>query len=63
MGLTPLEGLVGGTRTGTIDPTAIFHHTKDPGGDAGLKDMHVTRAELVMNKWASASFPSATYVS
>lgn len=50
MGLTPLEGLVGGTRTGTIDPTAIFHHTKDFAADAGLKGMKVTKAELVMNK-------------
>lgn len=50
MGLTPLEGLVGGTRTGTIDPTAIFHHTKDYAEDAGLKGIHVTKAEYIMNK-------------
>ncbi|BEI86211.1 hypothetical protein CcaverHIS002_0604980 [Cutaneotrichosporon cavernicola] len=45
MGLTPLEGLVGGTRTGNIDPTAIMHHTPDYASDAGLHDMHVTRGE------------------
>ncbi|KAL7420760.1 hypothetical protein Q5752_004712 [Cryptotrichosporon argae] len=50
MGLTPLEGLIGGTRTGSIDPTAIFHHTRDCSADAGIKDMKVTRAEMVMNK-------------
>lgn len=50
MGLTPLEGLVGGTRTGTIDPTAIFHHTPDYYKEAPLKDMKVTKAEWIMNK-------------
>ncbi|BEI93983.1 uncharacterized protein CcaverHIS019_0604420 [Cutaneotrichosporon cavernicola] len=50
MGLTPLEGLVGGTRTGNIDPTAIMHHTPDYASDAGLHDMHVTRGEWVMNR-------------
>ena len=50
MGLTPLEGLIGGTRSGTIDPTAIFHHTPDAAADAGLADMHVTKAELILNK-------------
>lgn len=50
MGLTPLEGLVGGTRTGTIDPTAIFHHTRDVTADSGITDMHVSRAEYVLNK-------------
>jgi len=51
MGLTPLEGLIGGTRSGTIDPTAIFHMLNDPAGDAGLEGMSVTKAEMVLNKW------------
>jgi acetate kinase len=50
MGLTPLEGLIGGTRCGTIDPTAIFHHTPDGGADAGLQDIKVTKAEVILNK-------------
>jgi acetate kinase len=50
MGLTPLEGLIGGTRCGTIDPTAMFHHTPDAGEDAGLSGMKVTKAELLLNK-------------
>ncbi|GFZ44981.1 acetate kinase [Saitozyma sp. JCM 24511] len=50
MGLTPLEGLIGGTRSGTIDPTVIFHHTPDCAEDAGLEGMKVTKAELVLNK-------------
>lgn len=51
MGLTPLEGLIGGTRSGTIDPTAIFHHTPNAGDDSGTEGMHVTNAEMIMNKW------------
>lgn len=50
MGLTPLEGLVGGTRTGSIDPTAIMHHSPDYADDAGLSGMKVSRGEWVMNK-------------
>ncbi|EIW70960.1 acetate kinase [Tremella mesenterica] len=50
MGLSPLEGLIGGTRSGTIDPTAIFHMFEDPGADGGLEGIQVTKAELVFNK-------------
>lgn len=50
MGLTPLEGLVGGTRTGTIDPTAIVHHTKDYYKDAGVAGIKVSKGEYIMNK-------------
>ena len=50
MGLTPLEGLIGGTRAGTIDPTTIFHALTDPGADAGIQGMKVTKAEYVLNK-------------
>lgn len=48
MGLTPLEGLVGGTRTGSIDPTAIFHHTPDYAEP--VPKLHVNKAEYVLNK-------------
>ena len=50
MGLTPLEGLIGGTRTGTIDPTAIFHHSPDYAEDAGLEGMKVSKGEMIMNQ-------------
>ena len=50
MGLTPLEGLLGGTRSGTIDPTAIFHIVKDAAGDAGIEGMKVSKAEAMLNK-------------
>ena len=50
MGLTPLEGLLGGTRSGSIDPVAVFHAVKDPAGDAGIEGMNVSNAESVLNK-------------
>ncbi len=50
MGLTPLEGLVGGTRSGSIDPTLVFHIVKDCSSDAGLPGLKVTKAEAVLNK-------------
>jgi len=51
MGLTPLEGLIGGTRCGTIDPTAVFHLLKDPGSDGGADGMKVSKAEMTLNKY------------
>jgi acetate kinase len=53
MGLTPLEGLIGGTRCGTIDPTAVFHLLKDPGSDGGADGMKVSKAEMTLNKYVS----------
>lgn len=50
MGLTPLEGLVGGTRSGSIDPTLVFHLVPDCAEDAGLEGMKVTKAEATLNK-------------
>jgi acetate kinase len=55
MGLTPLEGLIGGTRSGTIDPTAVFHAISSPGEDAGLEGMSVTKAEMLLNKYVPTS--------
>ncbi|CAK9784412.1 acetate and butyrate kinase [Cutaneotrichosporon oleaginosum] len=60
MGLTPLEGLVGGTRTGNIDPTAIMHHTPEYARDAGLSGMHVSRGEWVMNRESGLSALAGT---
>ncbi|WVR09779.1 acetate kinase [Kwoniella sp. DSM 27419] len=50
MGLTPLEGLIGGTRSGTIDPTTVFHHSDNPGEMVNFKDYSVSRAEILLNK-------------
>lgn len=50
MGLTPLEGLVGGTRPGSIDPTLVFHLVPGAAEDAGVEGLKVSRAEMVLNK-------------
>ena len=43
MGLTPLEGLVMGTRTGDIDPAAVFHLRREAG-------MGVDEIDTLFNK-------------
>lgn len=52
MGLTPLAGLPGATRSGDVDPSLVFHFTHDAGGLSPLstRDMHLTTAEEVLNK-------------
>lgn len=52
MGLTPLSGLPGATRSGDVDPSLIFHFTHDAGqpSPASSKELHVTRAEEILNK-------------
>lgn len=55
MGLTPLEGLPGATRAGTIDPSAIFHMLSGS-EEAGrisykvLKEVGISKAEELLNK-------------
>ncbi|KAI1797384.1 acetate and butyrate kinase [Ganoderma leucocontextum] len=60
MGLTPVSGLPGATRSGEIDPSLIFHYTNRAGRishDRALAvDVHVTEAEEILNKhsgWAA----------
>ncbi|KAK4951121.1 hypothetical protein LTR66_013886 [Elasticomyces elasticus] len=52
MGLTPLSGLPGATRSGDVDPSLIFHFTHDAGrlSPASSKQMHITAAEEILNK-------------
>lgn len=52
MGLTPVSGLPGGTRSGDIDPSLIFHYTSDVSklSPASTKDLHITSAEEILNK-------------
>ncbi|KAK3711202.1 hypothetical protein LTR37_009796 [Vermiconidia calcicola] len=52
MGLTPLAGLPGATRSGDVDPSLIFHFTHEAGklSPGSTKDMHITQAEQVLNK-------------
>lgn len=60
MGLTPVSGLPGATRSGAIDPSLIFHYTNRAGRishDRSVAvDVHVTQAEEILNKrsgWAA----------
>ncbi|KXS95260.1 hypothetical protein AC578_9461 [Pseudocercospora eumusae] len=52
MGLTPLAGLPGATRSGDVDPSLIFHFTHDAGrlSNSSSKGMHITQAEQILNK-------------
>jgi len=52
MGLTPLAGLPGATRSGSVDPSLVFHYTHDAGRPSrqSTKDMHITTAEQILNK-------------
>ncbi|KAK9458781.1 Acetokinase family-domain-containing protein [Lipomyces oligophaga] len=52
MGLTPLEGLPGATRSGSIDPSLIFHYHSDSSrmSHALSQEMKLTVAEDILNK-------------
>ena len=52
MGLTPLAGLPGATRSGDVDPSLIFHFTHDAGklSPNSTKELHITQAEQILNK-------------
>ncbi|KAK2463956.1 hypothetical protein APHAL10511_004007 [Amanita phalloides] len=56
MGLTPLNGLPGATRSGTVDPSLIFHYTNKAGKishDPNLVvNVGVTQAEDILNRQA-----------
>jgi acetate kinase len=54
MGLTPLAGLPGATRSGSVDPSLVFHYVIDAGKmtqKSGEK-LHITHAEQILNKEA-----------
>ncbi|KAI7084923.1 acetate kinase [Hortaea werneckii] len=66
MGLTPVSGLPGATRSGDVDPSLIFHYTHSAGrlstasaaeaeaaaSSGGGGKMHITRAEEILNQEA-----------
>jgi len=64
MGLTPAAGLPGATRSGTLDPTLIFHYThaaaKITHAPAGAHDVSITEAEQILNKKAGWSALAGT---
>jgi len=52
MGLTPLAGLPGATRSGSVDPSLVFHYASDVGklSPASTESLHISRAEEILNK-------------
>lgn len=47
-----MSGIIGGTRSGSIDPTLIFHHTPECSANVDENGQGlITKAELVLNKW------------
>ena len=52
MGLTPLEGLPGATRSGSIDPSPLFRYASDASSLArsSTKVLHVSVAEEILNE-------------
>ncbi|AEO54262.1 acetate and butyrate kinase-like protein [Thermothelomyces thermophilus ATCC 42464] len=54
MGLTPLSGLPGATRSGSVDPSLVFHYASDVGrlSPNSTKELHISRAEEILNKEA-----------
>lgn len=52
MGLTPVAGLPGATRSGSVDPSLVFHYASDVGrlSPNSTRDLHISRAEEILNK-------------
>jgi acetate kinase len=52
MGLTPVSGLPGGSRSGDIDPSLVFHYTSEASALSpnSTKDLHISTAEEILNK-------------
>lgn len=52
MGLTPVSGLPGSSRSGDIDPALIFHYTSDAAklSPSSTKELHISTAEEILNK-------------
>ncbi|KAF1967804.1 acetate kinase [Bimuria novae-zelandiae CBS 107.79] len=52
MGLTPLAGLPGATRSGSIDPSLMFHftHNASSPSHSASGHLHITQAEEILNK-------------
>jgi acetate kinase len=52
MGLTPVSGLPGGSRSGDIDPSLIFHFTSDASAlsQSSTSELHISLAEDILNK-------------
>lgn len=54
MGLTPLAGLPGATRSGSVDPSLVFHYASDVGrlSPMSTSELHISEAEEILNREA-----------
>lgn len=45
MGLTPVSGLPGSSRSGDVDPSLIFHYISDAAAESpnNTKELHITK--------------------
>lgn len=52
MGLTPVAGLPGATRSGSVDPSLVFHYASDVGklSPSSTAHLHISKAEEILNK-------------
>ncbi|KAI9310562.1 acetate kinase [Dichotomocladium elegans] len=50
MGMTPVSGLPGGTRSGDVDPASIFHLVSNPADTKKSSGVQLAKAEHVLNK-------------
>lgn len=52
MGLSPVDGLPGATRSGAVDPSLIFHYTSHASklSPSSTKELHISTAEEILNK-------------
>jgi len=52
MGLTPLAGLPGATRSGSVDPSLVFHYASNVGklSPHSTSELHISKAEEILNK-------------
>ena len=52
MSLTPLDGLPGSSRSGSVDPSLVFHYAANVGklAPSSTSDLHISRAEEILNK-------------
>lgn len=48
MGLTPLTGLPGATRSGDVDPSLVFHYANNVGAlsPSSTKDLHISKVSF-----------------
>ncbi|KAF3180707.1 hypothetical protein TWF788_006732 [Orbilia oligospora] len=58
MGLTPLEGLPGGSRSGTMDPSLVFHYSSRPADSDKVSSVELSHAESILN--LSSGFKALT---